>query len=51
MFRVRIYGYHPAAGPGALLEEHDFTDESEARAAYAGCIAGGDWDSVELTEV
>jgi hypothetical protein len=49
MYTVRIYGYDPQAGPGALLEEHDFTDETEARAAYAASIAGGGWDSVELT--
>jgi hypothetical protein len=50
MFTVRIYGYDEQAGPGALLEEHDFTDEGEARECYAGSMAGGGWDSVELTE-
>jgi predicted RNA-binding Zn-ribbon protein involved in translation (DUF1610 family) len=49
-YTVRIYGYDPQAGPGALLEEHDFTDEDQAREAYAGSIAGGGWDTVELTE-
>jgi len=31
MFTVRIYGDDPQAGPGALLEEHEFTSEAEAR--------------------
>ena len=50
MFTVRMYGHDEQAGPGALLSEHDFTDEGQAREAYADCIAGGGWDSVELTE-
>jgi hypothetical protein len=45
-----MYGYHPAAGPGALLEEHDYTDEGEARETYAGLVAEGGYDSVELVE-
>ena len=31
MYVVRIYGDDPQAGPGALLSEHDFADEGEAR--------------------
>jgi hypothetical protein len=36
MYLVRVYGPDPQAGPGALLEEADFTSGLDAVAYIAG---------------
>ena len=41
MHTVRIYGDDPQAGPGALLEEHDYASEQEARGFAAEAARDG----------
>ena len=39
---VRIYGHDPQAGPCALLSEHDFTSEAEAREFTREAVRAGE---------
>jgi hypothetical protein len=40
-YTVRIYGYDEQAGREALLSEHDFTSEPEARQCEHDAVASG----------
>ena len=40
-YTVRIYGYDEQAGREALLSEHDFTSEADARQAEHDAVAAG----------
>lgn len=41
MYVVKLYGYDPQAGPGALLEEAGFASGLDAFRYIAGCAQDG----------